>query len=151
MRVLILCGIPGSGKTTYARKAYPNHVILSADDYFMVDGVYRYDEAKLQQAHGDCLRRFIGECQGGGHDLVIDNTNTKPTDIAPYHAIATAYGYEVDILVIEAEPEVAFHRNIHGVPLEMCRVMASRLKGLAVPSWWRIAYAPALPGEKEAA
>jgi predicted kinase len=151
MCVIILCGIPGSGKTTYARRAYPRHVILSADDYFMVDGVYRYDEAKLTQAHGDCLRRFIRECQSGGHNLVIDNTNTKPTDIAPYHAIATAYGYEVDILVIEADPEVAFRRNIHGVPLEMCRVMASRLKGLAVPSWWHIAYAPVFPSEEQAA
>lgn len=151
MRAIILCGIPGSGKSTYARKTYPNHVILSADNYFMIDGVYRYDESKIQEAHSDCLRRFVHECEWGCHNLVVDNTNTKVTDIAPYHAIATAYGYEVNILVIEADPEVAFQRNVHGVPLEMCRKMALRLKGLVVPSWWSITYAPVLCSDEEAA
>jgi hypothetical protein len=52
-------------------------------------------------------------------------------------------------VVMIANPEDAFRRNVHGVPLEMCRVMASRLKGLAVPSWWSIAYAPDPVGNRK--
>ena len=44
----ILRGIPGSGKTTHAKRlAGTNGVIISADDYFMRDGEYCFDASKF--------------------------------------------------------------------------------------------------------
>ena len=136
MRCTILCGIPGSGKTTYARREFPAALTVSADDFFMVGGEYQFNPADLPKAHGMCLRQFIAACQKGQENLVVDNTNTTVAEIAPYAAVALAYGYTLQVLVIEADPEAAFARNVHGVPLKACQAMAKRLESLDIPPWW---------------
>lgn len=54
-RVLVLLrGPPGSGKSTLARNILmqnPGGVILSTDDYFIVNGRYQFDLAVLGEAH----------------------------------------------------------------------------------------------------
>ena len=146
MRCTILCGIPGSGKTTYAKREFPAAKVLSADDFFMVGVVsssdhavkteYRFDPTQLPAAHGSCLRRFIEAVQERRESIVVDNTNTTTAEIAPYAAVALAYGYTLQVLVIEADPEAAFARNVHGVPLKACQAMAKRLESLDIPPWW---------------
>ena len=45
-------GIPGSGKSTTAKKiAGETGKIHSTDNYFMVDGEYRFDPKKLKENH----------------------------------------------------------------------------------------------------
>ena len=57
-RVIIMRGLPGSGKSTEAKSYILTHgaVVVSADDFFMVAGKYRYNPAKIGDAHVACMR-----------------------------------------------------------------------------------------------
>jgi adenylate kinase family enzyme len=45
-------GIPGSGKSTTAKKlAGETGKIHSTDNYFMVDGEYKFDPSKIREYH----------------------------------------------------------------------------------------------------
>ena len=44
MKSLILVrGIPGSGKSTFAKEISYGFPFLSADDFFMIEGKYQFD------------------------------------------------------------------------------------------------------------
>jgi predicted kinase len=49
--------------------------------------------------------------------IVVDNTNCTIAEIAPYVALAQAYGAEVEIVRINIDPEIAHERNTHGLVL----------------------------------
>ncbi len=138
-RVIIMQGIPGSGKSTWIIQNLVDtkHLVVSAD-HFRVDscGVYHFDATNPQVAHGKCLLAFIEACAAGVDTIVVDNTNTTAVEIAPYHAIAQAYHYDVKIVRIVADPAICVKRNIHGVPAAGIDTMAERLAGFrSMPQW----------------
>lgn len=139
MKAIILSGIPGSGKSTFAGEA-DKSVICSADDFFMVEGQYLFDFRKLGEAHGSCLRKFV-ECLSRGENVVyVDNTNTTVLELAPYVAVASAYKYQVELVTFLCDPEVGAKRNKHGVPLNACISMDKRLRSRdsEIPVFWSL-------------
>lgn len=139
MKAIILSGIPGSGKSTFAGEA-DKRVVCSADDFFMVDGKYCFDFRKLGEAHGSCLRKFI-ECVSRGESVVyVDNTNTTVLELAPYMAIANAYNYKIELVTFLCDPEIAAKRNKHGVPYAACLAMNNRLvsRDREIPPFWKM-------------
>lgn len=113
-KAIILIGPSGSGKSTYAKTL--GHAIVSADDYFMVDGKYCFDVRKLSEAHDLCMRRFVAMIWSGD-SVVVDNTNTTIAEVAPYIMVARAFGYDVIVKVMPVESiETLTARNVHGVP-----------------------------------
>lgn len=140
MRVIVLRGIPGSGKSTYAAQHHPCAVVCSADAWFVgADGMYRFDPRQLPQAHQACMRRFLEALQAGAPEIVVDNTATSAIEVAPYVLVGEALGAEVEIVTIRAAPEAAYARQTHGVPSEAFAGMVRRLaEGTdALPRWWR--------------
>jgi predicted kinase len=145
MKVRILRGTSGAGKSTYTKTFYPNAVVCSADDYFMVDGKYQFDSKKLSEAHGACLRKFVEIVvdlalnRPFDTTVVVDNTNCSIAEIAPYAALALAYGADLEIITLLTPTDVAVKRNVHGVTLE--GVMRQRLNLDAgtkqLPPWWK--------------
>lgn len=135
-KVIILRGPSGCGKSTYRRNMLDTEriVFCSSDTYFTTEEHgYVFDPAKLGEAHGHCLREFIWEVSGVGGSsppvVVVDNTNTTIVEIAPYVAIAEAYGYEVEIHCLpyhKIEKDLAA-RNKHGVPEATIRKQIQRL------------------------
>lgn len=137
-KVVILRGISGGGKSTLAKKLKGNDPlvhIVSADDAFIVNGEYRFDPAKLPQAHGDCLRKFISLVQQG-FSVIVDNTNTTAIEIAPYYQVAAAYHVDVKIITLEVDPLIAVSRNVHKTPIESILKQKMRLD-LSLPPWWK--------------
>lgn len=146
---LILRGAPGSGKSTLVQKLKEERADLrvlkaSADDERMVNGQYVYNPKDNAKMHGACIRRFIdfaNEERGGPSPaiLVSDNTNVTVQEIAPYGAIANAYGWSPVVVTVEADPELAAHRNLHGVPHEKVLAMHDRLQRSMrfIPSDWK--------------
>lgn len=132
--VKILRGIPGSGKTTLAREM--GELTVSADDYFMVDGVYCFNPREIHLAHQACWRRFYSEATSDTEVIVVDNTNITAAEIAPYVLPAEANGYKVQIITIQADPVQAFSRNVHGVPSHIVLGMAQKLEREVLPPWW---------------
>lgn len=66
VELLLIRGLPGSGKTTMAKKyAEVGYVHCEADQYFETGGEYHFDAGKLRAAHDDCLRRTIAAMDAG--------------------------------------------------------------------------------------
>ena len=147
MKIWIYRGVPGSGKTTHSKKQHPKAKRFSTDDFFMVNGEYRFDPSKLGEAHGKCLLDFveflISRTKSKFHqvadaefpDVVVDNTNTSIAEVAPYAALALAYGHELQIVTLCCDPAVAWKRNTHSVPERTVMAMAERMD-LDLPPWW---------------
>jgi predicted kinase len=141
--VIILRGLPGSGKTTYAEKFFQGAEVVSADHFFMVVGEYKYDPAKIGDAHANCFRRFVRLMIQGFQDVVVDNTNISAWEISPYILAANAYNYQPTILEFECDEETALKRNIHGVTEDTIRGMAMRMEAERLPPFWKWTGVPA--------
>jgi len=132
-------GVPGSGKTTIAEERWPDFRRCSADDYFVVDGEYRFDPAGLPQAHQASFEKFLAAIADRA-DVVVDNTNTSVWELAPYFRYAEVQGYDVRIVRVLCDPEVAAARNSHGVPAHAVKRMAEGIEASAsqLPPWWPV-------------
>lgn len=134
MKVIILRGISGSGKTTYHKQHYPNAYVCSADNYFLDgDGNYNFDAKLLGEAHKGCMTTFLTIMKNKKYVpkdtvVVIDNTNIELHDLTPYLRVAESYNCEVEIIRIECDPECAFKRNMHKVPNATIQRMYRNLK-----------------------
>lgn len=140
MRVIVLRGISGSGKSTCARalaESVEGAVVVSSDHFFeQEDGSYAFDHDKLGEAHAMCFRAFIEACQAKVPLIVVDNTNSRMIEIAPYMLGARAYGYEATVLEVECDVLEALGRGTHGVPQDVTLEMAARIKYERVMPWW---------------
>jgi predicted kinase len=111
MKVTILRGISGSGKTTWAKTHAPNATIVSTDDFYIVDGVYTYDANKIEENHRKAFRLHLDSLAAGKEWIVVDNTNVHAWEYSPYVLAAGAYGYEVELLTFVCSAEVSLSRK----------------------------------------
>jgi len=125
--VIILQGIPGIGKSTFAIQNFPNAVICSADDYMFENGVYVWKANKLGYCHQSCINKFKTAVLNKTETVIVDNTNTKVADIRPYVNFARENNYEIVMIWLKGDPEKYGPRNTHGVPQETVRIIHERL------------------------
>jgi NEDD4-binding protein 2 len=98
-------GVSGSGKSTLAEKICAEQsfaVIVSTDDYFVVEGEYRFDPKKLGEYHAANVRRTEDAMVERCPCIIVDNTNTQAWEMKPYVELAVKHGYSVKI--VEPEP-----------------------------------------------
>ena len=128
MRIIVLVGLPGSGKSTY----------LSATGApgLSSDAIRRQlaDDETDQTIHDrvfETLRYLLRQRLGLGRPLTyIDATNLTPQERAPYIGIGKAYGCEVEALFFDVPIEVCRERNVgrlRVVPDDALSKMAARL------------------------
>lgn len=141
MTVTIMMGVPGSGKTTWVEKERPEAIVCSADKYFTdpENGNYVFDPRKLGAAHRSCMRKFLKTLYGQPEmSIVVDNTNTKVREIAPYIVAAEAYCRRVEVFYMLVDPRTASERCIHNVPFGTICTMQERMTKTLYewPSHW---------------
>ena len=136
-------GIPGSGKSTVAKKLKGEHgVIHSTDDKFInQEGEYIFDKGLLHKYHNENYDDFCSSkywflwlygnvgVDGGIETVIVDNTNISYKEFSKYQHYATDAGYVVSIVsmpLISVETSMA--RNKHGVPEDAVRNMIRRWK-----------------------
>ena len=125
MKVVILIGLPGSGKSTFAKSLEGNNIILSSDNYFTDKyGNYNWTIEEAHKGHKDCLCRFIEEIHNHTYCaklldkkdfVIVDNTNVRIHDVSPYIRIAQAYGFDVEVKYMNTDIDVAKSRNVQDV------------------------------------
>lgn len=117
-------GLPGSGKSTFARQlAGRDKAHIEADMYFdaLVSG-YKFDPTKLGAAHAWCQNRVELYIRNG-MDVVVSNTSTTEKEVAVYQAIADKYNARFVSMIIENRHGGV---NVHGVPEDKLEQMKSR-------------------------
>lgn len=148
MRVILLRGIPGSGKTTEAqrwKKLNPNAVVLSADSYMFAkhpeatgETPEEFNYRRLELCHEQCLADYHEALKGKAPLVIVDNTNTKYSDMTAYVVAADTLGYDFTVLQLHVDPKVAFERGTHQVPFETLVKCASRLWYERLPETWDV-------------
>jgi hypothetical protein len=112
-------------------------VVCSADDGLIdPDGVYRYAPEKLGAAHSACMEKARGAMVRGVSLVVIDNTNTRISEIGRYLNLGDQFEYSPQIFVFDSErnPEVLAARNQHGIPAFAIRKQLDRI-GYTLDNW----------------
>ena len=126
--IYIVRGIPGSGKSTFAKSLGGTH--FETDSFFMVDGEYKFDPTKLKEAHKWCqdsvnTAMLLNHTAGFNNVIVVSNTFTQDWEMEPYFQMADYFDYKVFSIVVENR-----HGGInqHGVPEDKIQIMKDRFE-----------------------
>ena len=126
--LFIVRGLPGSGKSTFAKTLGGTH--FETDNFFMVDGEYKFDVTKLKAAHEWCQNSvntamILNITTDLNNTIVISNTFTQEWEMKPYFDMAETYGYRVFSLIVENRHGGV---NQHGVPEDKLEIMKNRFE-----------------------
>ena len=140
MKLVIMRGVSGSGKSTKAKELVKEQVvgtmsaICSADKFFIDPSSkkYEFDPRKLGNAHAFCRGQVEAAIELGVDLIIVDNTNTQKWEFKSYIDLAESNGYKYTECVVgsleEKDLKLYANRNVHGVPLESIRKMAKRFQ-----------------------
>lgn len=136
MEVIIMRGPSGSGKSTWIDRWYKQDLwkrvwVVSADQFFVRNGLYQFEASKLGEAHARCLNNFLTILFDPAPEietLIVDNTNTQLWEWMNYYLAAIRLKHQVRIMTTmptAVSVEELAARNRHGVPAEIIARMVA--------------------------
>eukprot|EP00118_Oscarella_pearsei_P026888 m.310543 g.310543 ORF g.310543 m.310543 type:complete len:1493 (+) comp52446_c0_seq1:108-4586(+) len=127
--LVLLRGLPGSGKSTVAKslRSDSKAEICSADDYRYSSQGYAFNQSRLVDVHRQCFLKCIELVGQGCPMVIIDNTNSHLWEYAVYERLGHVCGYQVKVVEI-ACPDQAMvgrfaGRNVHSVSIDVSMKM----------------------------
>ena len=113
-RLVLIRGLPGTGKSTQA-KGYKEqgYKHFEADMFFEADGAYAFDEKRQPEAHAWCLQQTQQALAIGAH-VVVSNVFGTVQDIKPYIDL----GFEFQVTEVTGRG-----KSVHGVSASALRAM----------------------------
>lgn len=127
MQLVLIRGLPGSGKSTMAKAlARAGFEHFEADIYHLnSEGDYCFDRANVKAAHEWCQQETRRALESG-KQVVVSNTFTQLWEMAPYFGMAKALGIEPNVLEAKGN-----WQNTHAVPAEVVDQMRARWEPLS--------------------
>jgi len=95
MEIVVLVGIPGSGKSTLVREKFPHHKRINLDTLHTRN---KEDEE-------------IANSLMNSHDIIVDNTNTTRKSREKYVRIGKLFGVPVRAIYLNSPLDLALQRN----------------------------------------
>ena len=124
----IVRGVPGSGKSTFAKSLGGTH--FETDMFFMKDGEYKFDMSKIKEAHNWCqdsvnTAMIMNNTAGLNETIVVSNTFTQEWEMMPYFEMAELHEYRVFSIILENRHGGV---NEHNVPEDKIGQMKNRFE-----------------------
>jgi len=145
MKVSIMSGVPGSGKSHHVREMAKiwlsegkRGTVVSTDFFWYSNihtmdvyfdelshkdfGEYKFEIPRLAEAHPACMAAFIDILKNqedrdhADYHVIVDNTCIHNWEINPYYLVAQSFGADVEILRVEANLDDCIARQTHNVP-----------------------------------
>jgi protein phosphatase len=129
--LVVLIGLPGSGKSTFAARSFAPTEVLSSDAF---RAMIADDPADLDATPGafELLHAVAARRLAGGRLTVVDATNVRPMARRPLIELARRYGRTPVAIVFDLPEELCQQRNrMRGrvVPASAVRRHSLRLRG----------------------
>lgn len=126
--LILLRGVPGSGKSTAARLLGANeagYAHYEADMFFMKDGKYKFEPTQLKMAHNWCQIQTEKAMANDITIIIVSNTFTQEWEMERYLELAKYYDYQVTSLIVENRHG---GENVHGVSTDKVQAMKARFE-----------------------
>lgn len=120
--LVILRGLPGAGKTTFAKNCFAGYDYYDADMYINPDAPF--DGKNLKNAHEQCQYN-VEQNLWGGFDTIVGNTFTQNWEMKPYVDMAKKLGVNLFVVTIENSHG---NKSIHNVPEKTMNKMKARFE-----------------------
>src|SRR4051812_39067399 len=127
--LLVLVGVAGAGKSTWARRWFEPAAIVSADDLRAVVGRHRHDLRATKDAT-EVLELIVTKRLRRGLLTVIDSTALDPAVRSRYRALADAAGVACHAVVVDTPERETRARNRSRPDAVPSAVVTSQLKAL---------------------
>ena len=135
-KLIIFRGLPGSGKTTRARKlaAQTGAILIEPDALMVQDGIYQYSPERYREACFQCeaIIEMLTACDNPLDDGSVLVPDIIYADVLPrridVHSIIDLYVMRPNVEVIDCiiTPEESLRRNRHNVRPEDIKRMAEQ-------------------------
>ena len=119
MRLVLIRGLPGSGKSTFARKSFPGAFHLENDMFHIRDGEYRFDFRRQKDAVKWCMETAVRALEAG-MDVVVSNTFTRRRYVLAYKSLADRFGADFSVYRMDGD-----WGSVHAVPESVMESMRS--------------------------
>lgn len=124
--LVIVRGLPGSGKTTTALKYGEglecNWTHYEADHFFIKDGEYIWDRRKIREAHEWCQNSVKADLDRG-YTVIVSNTFTTIREMEPYFEMAAEYCITPTVILCQND-----WGSVHNVPPDTMDAMRKRFQ-----------------------
>ncbi len=120
-KLILVRGLPGSGKSTIAIQNYPQFAHWESDMFFIKkNGEYIFDTRLIHVAHKWCLHKVETDLKSG-KNVIVSNTFIARSDIKPYIELANKLNIEIEVITARGE-----YGSIHGVSEDIITKMKIR-------------------------
>lgn len=124
--LLVIRGLPGSGKTTVAKNLVSSglfDIYLEADIWMKEHGVYKFDPAKLEHCHQCCQVCAAQSLET--KNVIVSNTSLSRREVEVYRQIALRMNAHFQIMELKSP-----WKSVHNVPTAKLREMSTRWENL---------------------
>ena len=125
-KLTLIRGLPGSGKSTMARKIALETGALHVEADMWINYSEKWRKESVKMAHAICQEQAHKSlCYG--RDVVASNTFAQQWEMQPYLDMARQYGAQVEIITATGD-----YGSIHNVPAEAIQAMRERWEEVSV-------------------